>query len=450
MRKLLLAVVGFMIAGTVGAKASGPVYTVPSDYEKMRKVVEGIVGTSDLNSVSDTKARNAGANLKAFVEGATGKSTTSTYSPSYFRTYGRNYAEFIYGATGKNVGNTYNSALFYRAGSNYRAVAEGLNNGLSITNGYYQRRRFYNLTYKVDQTFYDMYLNPNGLKKAFKNIPQNIQRLAWNVVPVERNTQVDSLTGETKGSVVANAGKIVLTTFGPFAGYYEEKWYGVGYDGSYSDKARGTVFVVVPDKKNRTISYTYGLNYGDSRGWFSLKLTPVIYQGNGYCYIHFPYGGYYKKCNRGDRVWKVLKGRIYDVYGEWSTKYTRLYPLPDTDIVNPDVNGQTALFSVPTAIDGYKWTYKVNYIRKSLPRNHAVVKLDKTVYLQNDQGKTIAYFDVYCYADYYKPGKTHDEGGHGTGGCTVTLKGIDPDYKVVGKIDIQNHINGPIQIVRVK
>ena len=44
MKKLLSLVVTFIIAGTLIAQAAGPVYTIPADYEKMKKCLKGLLG----------------------------------------------------------------------------------------------------------------------------------------------------------------------------------------------------------------------------------------------------------------------------------------------------------------------------------------------------------------------------------------------------------------------
>lgn len=278
MRKLLTVAVGVVVGTVAAAYAAGPVYTIPADYEKMKKVVEGLAGTTNLSTLSDTQAQNAGANVKAFVEGATGKSTTSTYSPTYFRYYGANYRNFVWGAANADPGSSTNNALFktvgnnyrnftvnaagvgvqdgrtylfqfagrnyrnlaqgltglgitdyryyyynyagrnvknlaegqtglsirdyrywyYRnAGANYKSLAQGLANGQSITydpySSYnnYQQTKMQQFKQRADQTFYDMYLNPNGMKKAFTTMDTSITSKTAGLTPISTNNKAE-------------------------------------------------------------------------------------------------------------------------------------------------------------------------------------------------------------------------------------------------------------------
>ena len=240
MRKLLGIVGVFTIIGAFAAKAAGPVYTIPADYEKIKKIAEGIVGTSDLQSVDDTTARNAGANLKAFVEGATGRSTTSTYSPTYFRAYGNNYRQYVRNAVGTDPGGTTSSRSFTYAGRNYRSLAQGMTGlGIADYRYYYYRNAGRNTrdvvyviggyknpttTYnrfvypskyssvgvnadqfkqRADQTFYDTYINPNGLKKTFSSLSSAVTSKTAGLTPIAKDNKVSDLGGNVgSGSVV--------------------------------------------------------------------------------------------------------------------------------------------------------------------------------------------------------------------------------------------------------
>ena len=267
MRRLIGLVGLLTIAGTLTAKAAGPVYTIPADYEKMKKVIEGLAGTTNLNALSDTQARNAGANVKSFVEGATGRSTTSTYSPSYFRAYGNNYRQFVANAAATDPGATTNAARFTNAGRNYRNLAQGMT-GLGITDSryyYYGRagtnvrnlaegetglsirdwRYWYfrnagqninttvrkigisgwtsNYSWSVattsnwtvsnnvsqfkqraDQVFYDTYINPNGLKKTFSSLSSAVTTKTAGLTPITRYNRVSGLGGDNpSGKIVA-------------------------------------------------------------------------------------------------------------------------------------------------------------------------------------------------------------------------------------------------------
>lgn len=251
MRRLLSLTGAFVIAGTLVAQAAGPVYTIPADYEKMKKVIEGLAGTTNLNRLSDTQARNVGANVKSFVEGATGRSTT-TYSPSYFRAYGNNYRQFVSYATGRDVGATTNGNYFRNAGRNYKSLAEGMTQ-LAISGSYSTyysnfgkntRNFLYNLTgnipyyystafsyagrnlrygyyyltngsiissngyssayttrQKVDQLAYDVYVNPNGLKKVFSSLDSRVNSITQNLRPITRNNRAGNIGG-IEGGVV--------------------------------------------------------------------------------------------------------------------------------------------------------------------------------------------------------------------------------------------------------
>ena len=337
MRRLLSLTGAFVVAGTLVARAAGPVYTIPADYEKMKKVVEGIVGTSNLQSVDDNTAKNAGANLKAFVEGATGKSTTSTYSPTYFQSYGNNYRQFVANAAATDPGGTTNSARFTYAGRNYRNLAQGMT-GLGITDYryyYYNRagRNVKNLAegetglwigdyrywyyrnaginyrnvaqglangqaiyttpgsrynnfqqYKIrqfkqraDQTFYDMYINPNGMKKAFSSFDRAVTYKTAGMTPISRYNRVSSLGGdglEDKAIWKPLGQKVSCDTWGNcvIEGYYV--WVKDGY--RPVNAPRYNWFGKLVDSSGRTIAIAGGIK---ARFYFVQRL------GNGNVYL---------------------------------------------------------------------------------------------------------------------------------------------------------------------
>jgi hypothetical protein len=253
--KKLLTVATLLLLGT--ATAGAVVYTIPADYEKIHKLAEGLLGTSNLSTVSPDKAKNSGANVNAFVSGATGKNVYDSYSPTYFESYGRNYREFVKNATGVDPGSTTSYTSFLNAGRNYRYLAEGLAEnrittssytqfqyagrnylslaeqltgadinsynpnryggaGKSVSNGYYYAGRNVRsateaissssvTTYdtsgvatraqqfkqRADQTFYDMYVNPNGLSNAFTKIDNAVLSLIAGMTTKSRANTSD-------------------------------------------------------------------------------------------------------------------------------------------------------------------------------------------------------------------------------------------------------------------
>jgi len=252
MRRILALAGAFVVGTTLTAQSAGIVYTIPADYEKIKKVVDGLVG-KDVNDVSVTQAQNYGANVRSFIEGATGKSVSSTYSPGYFRAYGNNYRQFVRSAAATDPGATTSPTNFQRAGNNYRNLAQGLTGigitdsrnylynyagrnvkslaegqtGLGITdNRYYYFRNagknyrslaqglannwdiksnpyyYYNpyrqdrvnqFKKRADQTYYDMYINDNALKKSFKFASGfDPNRLASGLTPITRSNRADS------------------------------------------------------------------------------------------------------------------------------------------------------------------------------------------------------------------------------------------------------------------
>lgn len=245
MRKLLTAVIGAMVVGSGVSYGAGPIYTIPATYEKVEKLAQGIAGR-DLNSIDPNRALNTGANVRAFIQGATGKDVGSTYSPTYFNAYGNNYRQFVSYATGRDVGATTNGNYFRNAGRNYKSLAEGMTQ-LAISGSYSTyysnfgkntRNFLYNLTgnipyyysttfsyagrnlrygyyyltngsitssngyssayitrQKVDQLAYDVYVNPNGLKKVFSSLDSRVNSITQNLRPITRNNRAGSIGG---------------------------------------------------------------------------------------------------------------------------------------------------------------------------------------------------------------------------------------------------------------
>jgi len=127
MKKLLSLVVTFIIAGTLIAQAAGPVYTIPADYEKMKKMLEGLAGKK-LTEIEVRKAETVGRNVRAFVRGATGYYVDSG-NPGNFQNIGDSYRKFVKGAVGIDPQNNYDgshSSDFENAGNNYRYFGEGI------------------------------------------------------------------------------------------------------------------------------------------------------------------------------------------------------------------------------------------------------------------------------------------------------------------------------------
>ena len=249
------AMVGATVVAGTGYGA-GPIYTIPATYEKVEKLAQGIAGR-DLNTIDVNRALNTGANVRAFIQGATGKDVGSTYSPTYFTAYGNNYRQFVKNAVGVDVGGTTSSTSFANAGNNYRSLAQGMTGltvsgsyatyynyagrniksfaegqtGLSIRdyrywyfrnagrntrdtvyaitgvnptttyNGYYYPTTnttagYYANQFKqrADQTFYDMYLNPNGLKKAF-SLDSSVTQITGNMKPKTTLNRTTNLAG---------------------------------------------------------------------------------------------------------------------------------------------------------------------------------------------------------------------------------------------------------------
>jgi len=222
MKKLLTLATAFMTVGIIGANAAGPIYTVPAEYEKMKKAMEGLLGKS-LTTVNSTQAYNIGSNVRSFVEGATGRSVSSTYSPSYFRAYGGNYRQFVSNAAGTDPGSTTSTANFANAGRNYRELAQGLT-GLGITDGRYyyynyagnnyrnvaqglangqpittsptyysnyQQTKIQQFKQRADQVFYDTYLNPQGLRRAFTTLSSAVTTKTAGLTPITRYNKAE-------------------------------------------------------------------------------------------------------------------------------------------------------------------------------------------------------------------------------------------------------------------
>ena len=138
MRKLLGLAGAFTIALSLTARGAGIVYTVPADYEKMKKVVEGLVG-KQLNSVSLNQASNAGTNIRNFVESAAEEEGYITsYNHDAFRYAGRNYVGTMEQLTGIDINSPNTSKYggfggyitngYYYFGKNVRRFVEGITN----------------------------------------------------------------------------------------------------------------------------------------------------------------------------------------------------------------------------------------------------------------------------------------------------------------------------------
>jgi len=244
MRKLL-ALVGMSLVIGQTAQAVGPVYTVPAQYDKMVKAVEGLLG-KNLDSVNSTQAQNIGANIRSFVEGATGKSVSSTYSPSYFSAYGNNYRQFVTNAAGTDPGATTSATNFTNAGRNYRNLAEGMTGTTITSNNYYYyanagrntRDTVYTLSgynpatttnaysyptkysavgnnvsqfkQRSDQTFYDMYINPDGVKKAFTTMDTAVTTKTADLTPITTSNKAEFGGGGIKLTGVYKTGSACI------------------------------------------------------------------------------------------------------------------------------------------------------------------------------------------------------------------------------------------------
>jgi len=259
--KRLVGLVGLLtIAGTLTAKAAGPVYTIPADYEKIKKVVEGLVG-SDLNSVDPSLAKKVGEAVRGFVEGATNTLIANKYHNRGYLTYrrwGGNFRLFIFGATLEDPAGSYPSSDFWysgnniknmvenlaglpiresrtyyflyagrnirhvaegltglsvddsryryfrNAGVNYRTVAQGLANGQWIgtdpSSRYnnFQQYKVQQFKQRADQVFYDTYINSDGLRKAFTSLSSVVTRRTAGLTPIARDNKVSD-----SGRVVA-------------------------------------------------------------------------------------------------------------------------------------------------------------------------------------------------------------------------------------------------------
>ena len=127
MKRLLSLTATFIIAGTLTAQAVGPVYTIPADYEKMKKMLEGLSGKK-LTEIEVRKAETVGKNVRAFVRGASGYYVNSG-NPENFQNVGDSYRKFVKGAVGidplSNYDGSYSNS-FENAGNNYRYFGEGI------------------------------------------------------------------------------------------------------------------------------------------------------------------------------------------------------------------------------------------------------------------------------------------------------------------------------------
>jgi hypothetical protein len=327
-----------MILSGSTADAVGPVYTIPAEYETIKKVVQGLTGRDNLTSLSTTVAKNIGANIRSFVEGAVDVNITAT-SPTYFKSYGRNYAYFFWGATGYRPAGFYNSQMAFRAGSSIKNLISSLTGDSNITNtntplhssiaGRNLRQFFTNLTGKTlstssgneyyfaglnlkkfvegmvgrtitssspslfantgesvrnfinsasgkdittsspseftsvgkgfywsrrraDQAFYDLYLNPKGLKNYFNTIPNDVKSATLALAVINKGSEFnlnlgggEGKGGKGKGGEVEFEGLGPNTTIakieffsvynscssGGYGGY--DYGYGGGYDYGY-------------------------------------------------------------------------------------------------------------------------------------------------------------------------------------------------------------------------
>jgi hypothetical protein len=318
------------------AQAVGPVYTVPAEYDKMVKAVEGLLG-KDLDSVNSTQAQNIGANIRSFVEGATGKSVSSTYSPSYFSAYGNNYRQFVTNAAGTDPGATTSATNFtnagrnYRnlaqgmtglgitdsryyyynyAGQNYRSVAQGLADGQPITTSptyyasNYQQTKIQQFKQRADQTFYDMYINPDGIKKAFTTMDTTVTTKTAGLTPITTSNKAEFVSGGLDDTFVigclpqndSNGGIFTVTCTISFTRDYSPteilyvkfgrpEWYSPLYierlQKATNLQLDGHIINVSNFSSNIITGatpylYTYALVYIDGKNVAKIKISPII------------------------------------------------------------------------------------------------------------------------------------------------------------------------------
>jgi hypothetical protein len=186
--------------------------------ENVKNFVEGITD-QPINTSADTgQIGNAYLNLGV---GLTGKKPYEKYSWSIFgftftfddynsRDYyyaGRNYRYLAKGLTGLEI----NDSRYYyynNAGKNVNTVARRLTGdtsstasklAMSSTSDY--DSKVFQFKQRADQTFYDMYINPNGIKKAFTNLSTTIQTKIAGLTPIDTRTSAN-VGGPTSGSVI--------------------------------------------------------------------------------------------------------------------------------------------------------------------------------------------------------------------------------------------------------
>ena len=107
----------------LGTAVAGPVYTIPADYERIHKVVEGLLETTNLSGVSTTSAYAAGANVRETVEELADAGIMDLRG-WLFTNAGRIIRDLTEGAAGRWIGD-WEYWYFSNAGSNIRNLTEG-------------------------------------------------------------------------------------------------------------------------------------------------------------------------------------------------------------------------------------------------------------------------------------------------------------------------------------
>jgi len=149
-----------LLGGGVTLSHATVIYTIPQDYEKIKEFTEGVLGNKTSNVSLDT-AKKAGENVRGTVEGLTGQSiqgdTTKVKQAS------ENVRKFLEGVSGSSdISNISNPDTI---GQNVRNTIEGLtgeNIDTAIT-----KDQVSEIRKRIDQTFYDMYINPNSCFPQF-------------------------------------------------------------------------------------------------------------------------------------------------------------------------------------------------------------------------------------------------------------------------------------------
>jgi len=339
MRKLLGLAGAFTIALSLTARGAGIVYTVPADYEKMKKVVEGLVG-KQLNSVSLNQASNAGTNIRNFVESAAEEEGYITsYNHDAFRYAGRNYVGTMeqltgidinspntskYGGFGGYITNGYyyfgknvrrfmegitnvsvyqdNSNAFYNAARNIKSFLEGIGGSSHPITGNYATAYKYagqnikaignafktdgktilqsyesnfenkvkNFKLRAAQTFYDMYINPNGLKKGLSYMDGILRYRTAGLTPITKRNRVGNLGG-------------LDDTFGVGVSLLP-----YGYGGNSGDVAPVVLRFTAGGKQT-----TYTVGFTKSEWWCEMRISPINVSFNGHTLV-ISRGRFYK------------------------------------------------------------------------------------------------------------------------------------------------------------